>query len=428
MPDSTARPRYGPSPLAAVLPFVFLNSLGTGVIAAGLFFLARHAYGFTNAANFGLGLVFGATYIPAALYVGPALRGLIARDPRISSRGVLAAIVVLLAALCFLPAALEPAGLGGGWTMWAIMAVAGPLNGAVWPIIESYVSGGRSGHALRRAIGQFNITWSIALAVAFWLMAPLVAEHPLFVLAAQGVAFLASLVMLRWMKPEPGRHLDASPAAHPPVYRSLLIVFRIELPASFAVISALEPYLPELLARLGLSGAWATPAASTWMVSRVAVFALLERWHGWHGRWGLSLVAGVLMVGGFIAAVGAPIVAGGAAAVAIAVGGLAVFGAGAGAIYAAALYYAMEVGQAEVEAGGIHEALIGAGYSVGPICGLVALGAVPAGEPRGFETAFVVLVVCVVAAAAAGAWVVGVRQLRLSRDLSRGKPEPPGPV
>ena len=131
------------------------------------------------------------------------------------------------------------------------------------------------------------------------------ADHPLVVLVAQGAAYVACLPILRWMHPEPGRHVDAAPEPHPPVYRSLLIVFRLELPASFAVISALEPYLPALLHRLGLGEGWETPAASTWMVSRVLVFALLERWHGWHGRWGLSLAAGVLMVGGFVAAVGA---------------------------------------------------------------------------------------------------------------------------
>ncbi len=425
MSSSSHPPRHGPSPLSAILPFVFLNSLGTGVIAAGLFFLAHHAYEFSFAANFGLGLVYGVTYIPAALYVGPALRRVIAQDPRISSRGVLAALMVLFSILCFLPALLEPAGLGGSWTMWAIMAVSGPLGGATWPIIESYVSGGRSGRTLRRAIGQFNITWSIALVAAFWLMAPLLEEHPLLVLAGQGVAYALCLPLLRWMKPEPGRHIDVQPEPHPPVYRALLIVFRLELPASFAVISALEPYLPALLNQLGLSAGWAAPAASTWMVTRVVVFVLLERWHGWHGRWGLSVGAGFLMVGGFIAAVAAPFLGAGSASVAIAIGGLAVFGAGAGAIYAAALYYAMEVGQAEIEAGGVHEALIGAGYSVGPICGLAALAVSPGGGGHGgFEATFVLLVIGIVVATAAFAWGVAVRQVR----AEGAKPEPPGPV
>ena len=51
--------------------------------------------------------------------------------------------------------------------------------------------------------------------------------------------------------------------------------------------------------------------------------------------------------------------------------GLACLGAGMGAIYYAALYYAMAVGRARVEAGGTHEGLIGAGYALGPVIGLV---------------------------------------------------------
>ena len=46
-------------------------------------------------------------------------------------------------------------------------------------------------------------------------------------------------------------------------------------------------------------------------------------------------------------------------------------GAGLGIVYYAALYYAMAVGRAEVDAGGTHEALIGAGYTVGPSAGLL---------------------------------------------------------
>jgi MFS family permease len=52
--------------------------------------------------------------------------------------------------------------------------------------------------------------------------------------------------------------------------------------------------------------------------------------------------------------------------------GLVCFGLGMAAIYCGAIYYAMEVGSAEVEAGGAHEALIGVGYTAGPLCGLAA--------------------------------------------------------
>lgn len=54
--------------------------------------------------------------------------------------------------------------------------------------------------------------------------------------------------------------------------------------------------------------------------------------------------------------------------------GLAVLGFGVGMIYTGALYYAMEVGNAEIDAGGKHEAFIGLGYLGGPVIGLLAYG------------------------------------------------------
>jgi hypothetical protein len=51
--------------------------------------------------------------------------------------------------------------------------------------------------------------------------------------------------------------------------------------------------------------------------------------------------------------------------------GEALFGAAAGLLYTAALYYAQVVQNASVDAGGAHEALIGAGYALGPLAGLI---------------------------------------------------------
>jgi hypothetical protein len=89
--------------------------------------------------------------------------------------------------------------------------------------------------------------------------------------------------------------------------------------------------------------------------------------------------------------------------------GLAAFGMGMATIYTGALYYAMEVGQSEVEAGGKHEALIGVGYTGGPTCGLLALGAVSAGWTDSFDST-VLMMVAGIAVAAAGTAAVRVRR------------------
>jgi hypothetical protein len=49
-----------------------------------------------------------------------------------------------------------------------------------------------------------------------------------------------------------------------------------------------------------------------------------------------------------------------------------VFGACSGLLYTAALYYALWLKNAAVEAGGAHEGLIGLGFVLGPLAGIVA--------------------------------------------------------
>jgi hypothetical protein len=99
------------------------------------------------------------------------------------------------------------------------------------------------------------------------------------------------------------------------------------------------------------------------MFVRTATVVALADLTFWHGRWATLAVGIAMLVGGFAIAV----TAGSAGALAA---GLATFGAGHGIIYYSGLYYAMAVGGAEVDAGGHFEALIGAGYVVGPLAGL----------------------------------------------------------
>src|SRR5438105_1963166 len=58
------------------------------------------------------------------------------------------------------------------WPMWGLVVVYRPGRGILWPVGERYLSGGRSGAGLRRALGRWNITWSSALVVALWAMGP----------------------------------------------------------------------------------------------------------------------------------------------------------------------------------------------------------------------------------------------------------------
>jgi hypothetical protein len=137
------------------------------------------------------------------------------------------------------------------------------------------------------------------------------------------------------------------------------------LPAGYVVVGAISPLLPFLLGALGAPLSWRPILAATWLFARVACVVVMWRTNGWQGRWWTLAAAAALMIGGFALAVLAP-------SLPLVALGLAAFGCGQGVSYYAALYYALAVGRSEVDAAGVHEGLIGIGYALGPLLGLLA--------------------------------------------------------
>ena len=173
---------------------------------------------------------------------------------------------------------------------------------------------------------------------------------------------LLSMACLWFVPSHPGHH--HAPAEEAPAdYNSHLKSAQILLPASYLLVGALSPLMPYLLDRLKLEATSETPLTSVWLSMRVVVVAVMAQISFWHGRWSTLLAGSILLASGFAIVVTIP-------SVPFIVIGLALFGAGHGIIYYAALYYALRVGSAGIDAGGMHEALIGLGYVVGPAAGL----------------------------------------------------------
>lgn len=410
--------RAGPAPLGPVLVFVGLNSLGTGAVQTGVFFLLRSAYGFAARDNFLFGLFLYGAYIAGALAVGPVMRrgarpaGGLGTGPgsqrgfsRGSTRRVLGTLVMVQAMIGLVPQIVAwTTGVRTPpvWTVWLVGIGFGVLTGMMWPIAESFLSGGRTGRALSRATGKFNIVWAVAVVAAFWLMAPLLEDRPIAVITLLAFVQAGSVCCLAWFPAEPAKHLETRHEPHPASWRRLLTWFRVLLPMGYVLCGAISPLLPGVVDRVGVAGGWAALVASAWVTSRVFVFAIFERWDGWHGRFWMPWVAGGGLVGGFAATVAMPPSAGVWALIAA----LAVFGVGHATAYVGALYYAMELGDAEVAAGGTHEALIGAGYAAGPVLGLIAYFWAGADHGAAFDSRMLGLVGVVVLAVLVAAMVL----------------------
>lgn len=357
------------APLSALLGLTFLASIGTGIFWNGLAFIAENDYGYDERMNFLLYVVMGVTYVAGALGAGPTTRRL---ERWLTPRAVLGWILLVQAASCLLPFIVASSA-----SIWIVGVMMSVLSSMLWPIVESYLSSGRHGRGLRLSMGWWNLTWTSAVVISMLLMAPLMgASTPLTKWAIIGLAGLnmLALVTLRWFPSRPGAHGEEAGIPEETIeYPALLRSARVLLPLSYLLVGTISPLMPYLVAHLNVEDAWKTPATATWMIARVLAMAVMWRLSFWHGRWGTLLFAGVGMAAGFVMIVTA-------GSVSMLLAGLFLFGAAQGVVYFAALYYAMAVGRAAVDAGGMHEGLIGVGYAIGPMLGLLALALAPGGD------------------------------------------------
>ena len=392
-----------PAPLAAVLAVTFAGSLSGGVFWAAIFFLTANHYGFPPERNLVLATVMGAVYAIGAATAGRLVRKLASSSsPR----------ALLMAALaCWTIAALAP--LLAPHTevvMWAGALLGAAASAVTWPIVESYLGAGRHGANMRAAIGWFNVTWTPATALALLLMPVVGHFSPLGTLSLSAAASAVALAAAFALPIRPGAHeADVADAAVGREYRPLLRSVSWLLPTSYVLCSVMAPLLPHRLAEVGGSTTGGLVPA-LWMIARFFTLIVMWRTGFWHGRWGTLVLAACTLAAGLATILLAPTVT-------VVAAGLVIFGVGMGLTYYAALYYALAVGRAEVDAGGTFEALIGVGYFVGPLLGIAAVAVVPA-HPG---PATVTLVWLAAATGSAGAIrpYLAARRARISAATSR---------
>ena len=346
------------TPLAASLFLTALASTGTSVVWSGFPFIAKQYYEFNAYENYALLIVIGLVYVFSAF----ASSNTTAFANRlISSRTILALLLFVQGVVCALPLLYE-----GAWVIWCAGIIAGFCSAWLWPLTESYLVAGRHGEEMRRAIGWWNLVWMIAVAIAMILIAELMEEHASMAIVGLGVANICAIFALPWFSAEPAEHNEIEVNANvPEKYKSLLKGARVLLPLSYILNGVLAPILPFVFSRFMSADEIGKQVslASIWMVSRVLVVIVMSRIPKWHGRWSTLWIAGIAMSLGFLGV----LIAYDSTILLISLG---IFGLGIGATYYLAIYYAMSVGRAGIDASGTHEALIGGGYTIGPILGL----------------------------------------------------------
>lgn len=338
-----------------LLLVTFIESGSTVFIERGIFFFTREKMQFTDEQNLWLALAFAAPY---AVFALAAHRVTTRLDEKRVTIAAVAGQTLFLALVAAMPTT---------FTIFLAKAAMGAFTGLKWPPIESYVNAGLTPSQAAKRVGVFNLTWAGAVPLTVLLVGPLIAwwDRALFVLPA--LAALPTLWLLRRLASRPTHLPDDHPerpeAARLKRIAHLLGASRWLMLCAYGSYFVLAAVTPGIFDRAGVGVIAATSLSSLIEIMRVVMFGLLIAFTGWHEKAWPIVVTCVLLPLGFAGIVSEQ-------SLAMVLVGECLFGFAMGISYYAALYYAMVVKNAAVDAGGVHEGLIGIGFVIGPLLGL----------------------------------------------------------
>jgi hypothetical protein len=182
-------------------------------------------------------------------------------------------------------------------------------------------------------------------------------------------------------------HPTKKEALHRPVSpKTFLNMAWLSNPFAYVGINTVIAVMPGVASKLALSPTRVGLFCSVWWFARLATFALLWQWRGWHYRFRWLLTAFILLIGSFTLLLLAT-------QLWLVVSAQLFFGFAVGLIYYSSLFYSMDVGgESQGEHGGLHEAAIGAGVFAGPAVGAAALQFLPGHASTGVFAVSVLLI------------------------------------
>lgn len=349
--------------LQRIFLLTFVESFSGVLLQRGLYFYTHDVLGFDRSKNLWLALLSGVAYVIGAVASHPVSK-------RSGERRLL--MVTLGGALSMHLLLMQNA---APWALMTAFPAVALFQGFKWPVIESFLSAGLGPKDLVRTLGRFNVVWAASVPIGLVMAGQLIgASYPgaLFAAAAASNALSIAVAIPLPARPEhlPDEHPDRPTDAELEPLRELLVSARWCMLSSYALMFLLAPLMPNVFAALGVDLAAATAAAGLLDVARLVAFAALGASAGWRGRGWPHLACVIALPIGFA------LVLLGKSLVWVLLGEV-TFGLAAGFVYTASLYYALLLKNASVDAGGAHEGLIGTGFALGPIAGLVGATASP---------------------------------------------------
>jgi MFS family permease len=343
-----------PRSLKPVLAATFMLSFAAILLQRGIFFFLKEYCQATGMQSLLVALVTGAVYVVGAFLSHRFTRRVPERRALLFLVGGMAAC----AGACL--------GVRGIPAFTAVLTVFSLLVGMAWPVMESYATAGLAPQAASRSVGLFSVSWSLALPLSVWAGGHLIGrgQRGLFAAAIVLLAVVAATAFLLPRRPDhhPAGGEDGLPPPHPE-QRPLLQASRWAMALSYALLLVLVPLLPNVFKGYGYPVAQAGFLAGLLDVTRPAVFAAMLFSAAWHGRRLFLFWSVLLLPAGFaMTLLGA--------SPWVFISGELLFGVAASVVYYSALYYAMVLSRGSVDGGGGHEAVVGAGFTLGPLAAM----------------------------------------------------------
>jgi len=343
------------------------NTVASAYYLNYLFFFLHDRFGFGNRGNLLVAALHGATYIFAAWFGG---RFAERRGYLTSLAAGFAGLAVCTLVGFFLDSAAGQVLILVPYTVVLLFT---------WPALEALVIEHESPARVPHMVGLYNLTWSLSVAVAYFTGGRLydaLGRGAIFLVPA--VIFSLQFGVAMWLRRRAAMvaipraitaeiHLPELGAAAAGVSpQAFLRLAWIANPFAYMAMYTVLAVMPDLARRLGLSPTRVGLFCSVWFFSRVVAFGGLWAWTGWHYRFRWMVLAFITIIGSFASILLAP-------SLTVMVLAQVFFGLSAGLIYYSSLFYAMDVGDAKGEHGGLHEAAIGIGICAGPAIGALSL-------------------------------------------------------
>jgi MFS family permease len=369
-----------------------LNTLATTWYASYLFFFLHDQFGYGNRQNLWVSALYGLIYIPAAVQCGKFAQ----------RRGFITSLKVGFAGLTL---AMVFGALVKGSIVGNLCALVGYTIALlfIWPALEALVSENETQAGVQHNVGVYNCTWALGAAIAYFTGGSLYdwLGHGAVFWVPAGI-FALQFVIAVWLGKKKGRGSKvegevapgiATEKPHPeetafhqavPPKRFLQMAW-LANPFAYVAINTVIAVMPGIAQKLTLSPTRVGLFCSVWMFARLATFALMWQWRGWHYRFRWLLSAFLMLIGSFMGLLLAN-------ELWLVVLAQIFFGFAVGLIYYSSLFYSMDVGgETQGEHGGLHEAAIGIGICVGPAVGAAALQWMPAHSENGVYSVSVLL-------------------------------------